>query len=208
MLRRLALLVVLTVAAVGCAGGPPPPAPPLFQESAGEYTLDPGHSCVVFRVKHLSVAYFYGRFNQVEGDLNLDFTDNSKNKLNVRILADSIDTNAQGRDDHLKSPQFFDVENHPTVTFVSHTMEHQGGNVYRVTGDLTLLGQTKRVTVPAIQIGCGNDPWGGYRTGLEIVFEIKRTDFGMDAMTDLLGDRILLQVALEAIKNKDETTGS
>lgn len=168
-------------------------------EAAGTYEIDSVHSHVVFRIKHLGVAYQYGSFNQVEGSLTLS-ADPTKSEVQVDIAADSVFTANKKRDTHLKSPDFFDVKQFPTISFKSTKIEPAGGSTYNVTGNLSLHGVTKSVTIPMELTGTGKDPWGGFRVGFEGKLDIDRTDYGITFMPDGLGNEVNLMLTVEAIK--------
>lgn len=162
------------------------------------YKIDNVHSAVLFRVKHLGVSYCYGRFNEIEGKFSL--ADDANNSIEVTIKADSIDTNDKKRDEHLRNPDFFSVKQFPTITFKSKEFKKVGTNKYKVTGDLSLHGVTRTISVDLDHVGTGKDPWGGMRTGFEGSFEVKRSEYGMNYMPDGLGEDIRITVALEGIK--------
>lgn len=193
--------VALAAGGVGVMGGagvrevaPASSADPAFK-------VDAVHSSVVFRVKHMNAAYFYGRFNKVEGSFLLDAANPSASSLTVTIPTDSIDTNNGGRDKHLKSQDFFSVAEHPTITFTGRKFEkgaEENGEIsYTVTGDLTLLGKTKEVTATVRQTGQGPGR-SGEVGGIEAKFTIKRSDFGMNFMVGKgLGDEVTVMAGLE-----------
>ena len=178
--------------------GVPPPSEPGAE--AKTYKADPVHSSVLFRIKHLDVSYFHGRFNGVAGTFVFDDENPSAASLDIQIKVEDIDTNNADRDKHLKSPDFFDAEKYPLVTFKSRSLRKTGDHTYEVTGDLTLHGVTKPLTVGLERIGSAKDPWGGYRTGFETVFTIKRSDFGMTNMIGPVGDEVRLTIAIEGVR--------
>lgn len=160
------------------------------------YRVDSGHSSVVFAIRHLNVANFYGRFNEIEGT----FTDaGEKSEFDIRVPTASIDTNSEGRDRHLKSPEFFNVEQHPEMTFKSTSMR-MNGSKWEVEGDLTMLGKTKPIRATLTRVGAGKGMRGEERCGYEAKFAIKRSDFGMTAMLEGLGDEVRLVISLEGVK--------
>lgn len=191
-------LLVVACAAVGL--GAPPGA--MARASADEYTVDARHSTVIFRVKHIGVSYFYGRFNEVEGGFTFDEADPTKLVLDVAIKTKSIDTHNKKRDQHLKGPDFFHVKQYETISFKSTKVEQGEGGTYRVTGDLTLHGTTKPITVDVAHVGSGSDRRGRKLAGLETSFTIKRSEFGMDYMLGGLGDDIHIIVSLEGFSQK------
>jgi polyisoprenoid-binding protein YceI len=166
---------------------------------SGTYAIDGGHSSVLFRVTHLGVAPFWGRFNQIEGQVTLDVEDPSNSEVSIVIPAESVDSNNADRDGHLKSPDFFSVKEFPELTFESTKVSQARDGVLRVTGDLSMLGESNVVSFDAHQIGHGERGRFGYRAGYEADFSITRSDFGMDFMVGMLGDEVRLIVSLETV---------
>lgn len=163
----------------------------------GSYKVDPVHSSVIFNISHLGVAFVYGRFNTLSGTLTLA---EDGHAIDMTVEAASVDTNNEKRDQHLRSDDFFNVEAHPEISFKTKSFSPAGDGAYKVEGDLTLHGVTRPVTVEAKHIGSGDDPWGGYRTGFQATFRIKRSDYGMDKLMNSVGDDVELTVAVEAIR--------
>jgi polyisoprenoid-binding protein YceI len=164
------------------------------------FRVDPVHACVWFRINHLNIANFYGRFNEIGGTFILDKNDSKACSLDMEVKTASIDTNNADRDKHLKAPDYFDAEKHPTITYKSRRFKKVSDTRYEVLGDLTLRGVTKPLIIRLEHTGSGQDPWGNYRAGIETTFTIKRSDFGMTAMPGALGDEVRLTVALEGIR--------
>jgi polyisoprenoid-binding protein YceI len=163
---------------------------------AQEFKLDTVHTAVYFAVGHLNnTSITYGRFNDVEGA----FTLGEKASFEFTVKAESIDTNYKKRDDHLRGPDFFNVKQFPLITFKSKSAKKEG-NVYVVEGELTLLSQTKPITIKLTQGPEGKDPWGNHRTGLSTEFTIKRTDYGMTHMVGPAGDEVKLFISFEGTK--------
>ena len=174
---------------------------PAAARAADQYRVDPVHSSVVFRVKHLNVGYSYGRFNDIGGGLVLDEQNAAACAFELQLKADSIDTGNAKRDGHLKGPDFFNVKEFPTISFKSREVKPgKAANTYEVSGELSLHGVTRLVTVQLQRVGSGNDPFGGYRTGFETNFSIRRSEFGMTGMQGPVGDDIWLLVSFEAVK--------
>jgi polyisoprenoid-binding protein YceI len=188
MLNRLvaACLLVLSLAA------------PSF--AAESYKVDPVHSSAVFRIKHANVSFFAGRFNAPDGTLVLDEADPSKSSFNIVLSVDKVDTANEKRDAHLKSPDFFNAKQYPTITFKSTSVKKGEGSALQVTGDLTMHGVTKSVTVPVELTGKGQFPPGTQRAGVEATFTVKRSDFGMNGMQGMLGDDVKVLVGLSGMK--------
>lgn len=168
--------------------------------AADTYDIDKEHASVVFKVRHLGISDTWGRFNDVSGTLVIDEQDPSRSRFEVVIKTESIDTGNQRRDRHLRNADFFDAGQYPEITFRSKSVRRAEPSVYEVTGDLSLHGVTKSVTLRINKLGGGPDPWGKTRIGGELTFTIKRSDFGMTGMTPAVGDDVTLFVSLEGIK--------
>jgi polyisoprenoid-binding protein YceI len=167
--------------------------------SADTYQVDTTHSSMVFRVKHLGLANFYGRFNAISGSFTLD-DDAAKNTFQIQIQTDSVDTANAKRDQHLKSLDFFNSKQFPTITFKSTQVKKSGDASFDVTGDLTLHGVTKPVTAKVTKTGSGVNQAKKPAVGAEAELNIKRSDFGMSFMLEGLGDDIFIIVSLEAFR--------
>lgn len=175
---------------------------PLFAEAADTYEIDPVHSTMVFKIKHLNTAYFYGRFNEVKGSITADKDNPAKSRVSAAVKAESLDTDNEKRDKHLKSPDFFNVKQFPEIKFESNTVKHTGGDTYMVSGKLSLHGVEKPLQVEFTKTGEGKDPWGSYRMGFHTSFKIKRSDFGMKFMLDGISDEVELFIGIEAIRKE------
>jgi len=167
--------------------------------SAEPYKIDATHSAVVFKIRHLGVGYVFGRFNVVEGTVDVS-DDPSKEVFNATVKADSLDTGNGKRDTHLKSPDFFSVKEFPTITFKSKSVKPAGDKKVEVVGDLTLHGKTKEITVTMDRTG-PVDTKVGKLAGYDTSFTIKRSDFGMKTMLDAVGDEVTLMISLECDKD-------
>ncbi|RJP81912.1 MAG: polyisoprenoid-binding protein [Desulfobacteraceae bacterium] len=173
-------------------------AAPVMAEN--RYEIDPAHSSIVFSIKHFGVGNVYGRFNNPVGKLVFDEEKPENSSLVMEVNAVDVDTANQKRDTHLRSADFFNIEKFPVISFKSTGVTKLNPLEYEIKGDLTLLGKTKAATVKAQHIGSGKDPLGGYRTGFEAKFTIKRSDFGMDFMQGALGDEVQIITSIEALK--------
>jgi polyisoprenoid-binding protein YceI len=190
-LPLLAILLGVTILAVL----------PVAACAADQYKIDTVHSSLVFRIKHLNVGYFYGRFNDLSGSVLIDEDDPAKSVFDVLVKADSVDTANAKRDGHLKSPDFLNVKEFPTMTFKSKEVKLVKAQTFEVTGDFTLHGVTKSIKVQVRRVGSGKDPFGGgTRTGFETDFTIRRSDYSMGGMPNALSDYIWLLVGFEAVK--------
>lgn len=170
------------------------------QDTAQTYNIDAVHSAVIFRAKHLGVSYNYGRFNEFSGNITLDESDISKSKVELVVKAASVDTANAKRDQHLRSPDFFNAKQFPVITFNSTSVKQKVGqeNILEVTGDFELHGVKKSVTIDAEITGKGEHPRAGELIGFETIFAIKRSDFGMDYELKNVSDDIRITVSIEA----------
>ncbi len=165
----------------------------------GKYKIDPAHTTVLFEVGHLGFSDLVGRFNDVGG--SIDLKPNGKSKVMFEIKTASVDTNHGKRDDHLRSPDFFNAKLYPVIRFNSKKVSYnKQGEPVKVTGDLTLHGKTRQVDLNVAPVGAGKDPWGGYRAGYKAETVIKRSDFGMNFMQGGIGDDIKIVLNIEATK--------
>lgn len=178
-----------------------PVAAALPQSAAATFNVDPVHSSLFFKIEHMGVANFYGRFNSVSGEYTLDEGDPTKSQFNFTVKADSVDTANSRRDGHLKSADFFNVAEYPAITFKSTKVERAGENQLKVTGDLDLHGVTKPVTTD-VKIFPAKEIQQDVKGGLEATFAIKRSDFGMNygVSQGALGDAVALTVSIEAAR--------
>lgn len=164
------------------------------------YALDPAHTSVTFKVKHLGVTNVHGRFNDVSGTIVLDEANPGNNSVVIRVKTDSVDTANAKRDNHLRSPDFFDAKTFPVIEFKSTSLKKVNAETYEVRGNVSLHGVTRPLNVSAEMTGAGKDPWGNYRIGFETAFKVKRTDFGMTKMLQAAGDVVRLSVNVEGIR--------
>ena len=168
--------------------------------AAEKFELDSSHSTVLFKIKHLNTSWFYGRFTDIAGTLMVDAKKPDASTLEIKVKTESIQTDNEKRNAHLKSPDFFAAKQYPELTFKSTSAKSVGDGALEMKGDLTCHGVTKPLTVTLQKVGEGKDPFGGYRAGYETKFNIKRSDFGMDYMPGGLGDEIEIIVSLEGVK--------
>jgi polyisoprenoid-binding protein YceI len=171
----------------------------------GTWNVDPVHSSVEFRVKHLGIATVKGVFREYEGRIEVG-DDTGSTRAYGKIKAASIDTGESKRDEHLRSPDFFDAENHPDITFESTKIEVIDEDEFHVTGDLTMHGVTHPITLHAEVTGTEQDPWGNTRVGLEAQGEINRSDWGMKFNQALgsgnmvVSDKVRIGIDVSAVK--------
>jgi polyisoprenoid-binding protein YceI len=171
------------------------------------YTIDPAHSGAGFKIRHLMIAYIRGGFSGVTGDVIFDPANPANTKINASIDATTLHTHDQKRDSHVKAGDFLDVEKYPKITFVSTQVSPDGKNQWKVTGDLTLHGVTKPVTLDVESAPAeAKDPWGNLRSGAAATAVIKRSDFGLafnaplETGGVLLSDELHIHLDIELIK--------
>ena len=175
---------------------------PALGMAAEIYDIDPDHSAITFRVKHMGITFVYGRFNNARGSYAFDDTVPENCFIDIRVMAANIDTGNERRDDHLKSSDFFDVENFPDIVFQSVLVEKLQQATYRIIGHLTLHGITRFVTVEAVKTGDISFPDGEKRTGFESTFVIQRSDYGMNTTLGGIADQVQLTVSIEGIRRR------
>lgn len=169
------------------------------------YVLEPSHSSVEFSVKHMMIATTRGRFTDYAVTAEIDEHNFANSSAVVRIQAASVDTRQADRDGHLRSSDFFDVETHPEITFVSRRIEPKGGD-WRIVGDLTIRGVTREIVLDAEASGPVTDPWGGTRIGISAYGKVNRKEFGMvwnanlDAGGLVLAEDVKLAIEVELLK--------
>jgi polyisoprenoid-binding protein YceI len=177
----------------------------------GRYSIDPTHSRVGFVARHAMVTKVRGSFNEFEGSGYFDAENPAASRLELTIQAASIDTRNADRDAHLRSNDFFDMENHPEIRFVSTAVEQLDADSYRVTGGLTIKGVTKPVAVDFEYTGAAVDPYGNQRVGFEGTTTVNRKDWGvswnaaLDAGGVLVGEKVVLEFEVSAIRTPDAT---
>lgn len=178
-----------------------------YSTLTGEYTLDPSHSRIGFVARHAMVTKVRGAFNEFTGSAKLDGENPSNSTASVNIKVDSIDTRNADRDAHLRSNEFLKIEEFPEITFVSTEVARTGEDTFDLTGDLTVRGVTRSVTVPFEYQGAAKDPFGNDRIGFEGSATISRKDFGvtwnaaLETGGVLVSDKIVLEFEISAIKN-------
>ena len=169
--------------------------------SGNDYTVDPVHSSLVFGIKHFGASMFYGRINSPAGKLVFDEENPKNSMVEISVNAGDVDTASEKRDKHIKSAEFFNIKNYPLISFKSTNVKKISEKEYQVEGGLTFLGKTRTIKIVVQYIGSGKDPWGGYRSGFESRFTIKRSDFGMDFMMGPIGDEVQIIISIEAVRD-------
>jgi polyisoprenoid-binding protein YceI len=192
--------VSLAIAAAGLALSATAFASGPAAAPTGAYKVDPAHSAAFFEVGHLGgVSRFMGRFNDISGDLVVDAPE--KSKISVTIKTDSVDTKVEALDKHLKSPDFFNAVQFPTMTFTSTAVKFEANGEGSIGGNLSLHGVTKPVTFKLKQVGSGKGMKGEQRVGYVATATIKRTDFGMNyGVPGAATDEVDLRINIEGVK--------
>ncbi len=163
---------------------------------APSYEVDASHSSVVFKIQHAGVSNFYGRFTDIDGAWTFDPADPSTARFNFSVPTRSVETDNNRRNEHLKSGDFFNAAQFREITFESTSVKQVSGDMYEMTGNLTLMGETRKITAELQWLGTG-EMRGATLGGFEARFSIDRTDYGMDFMVGPLGRDVDLIVALE-----------
>lgn len=171
-------------------------------QAAQTYKMDTAgsHAFIQFKIQHLGYSWLLGRFNTFEGEFVLDEANVQNSKVNVTIDVASVDSNHGERDKHLRGKDFFDVSLFPKATFVSTKIEKTGDKTAKITGDFTLKGITKPVTLDAVYVGGGKDPWGGYRQGFEATTQLRLKDFGIDYNLGPASEVVDIYISVEGIR--------
>ena len=170
------------------------------QNTDKTYNIDSVHSSVIFRAKHMGVAYFYGRFNEFSGNISLDDSDVSKSKVEFELKSASVDTANAKRDQHLRSSDFFSVKQFPVITFESTNVsaKTEQENMLEVTGELNLHGVKKSITIDVEITGKKSIPQTGEVIGFHTIFDIKRSEYGINFAMDGVNDDIQIIISVEA----------
>ncbi len=171
---------------------------------ADDFALDETHTSVIFGISHMGISLTYGRFNKVTGTYTLDAADPAASKFQFSIAAESVDTNNAQRDGHLRSADFLNAAEFPVITFTSkQVVAKQEGDkpAYDVTGDLTMHGVTKEITLTFVKLGEGAGPQGGdFRTGFLCDTHLLRSDYGMDKHLPGVGDEVAITISFEGVR--------
>ena len=167
--------------------------------AADTYTLPPGQTSITFMIQHLGISFVHGRFNDVSGDFTIDKDTPAQSTFALTIKADSIDTNIQKRDDHLRSPEFFDTKKFPDLTFKSTKVEAIDVG-YKITGDFTMHGVTKSINFDLKGGKTIEFPKGTQRIGFSTAFILRRSDFGISALPDGIGNDVNIFIGFEGTK--------
>jgi len=178
-----------------------------LSQLSGTYTIDPSHTRIGFVARHAMVTNVRGSFNEFTGSAVLDGDNPANSTATVTIQAASIDTRNAQRDEHLRSNDFLALETYPEITFVSTGVERTDDSEFALTGDLTIKGVTRSVTIPFSFEGAATDPFGNLRVGFEGSVTINRKDYGvtwnaaLETGGVLVSDKIVLEFEVSAVKN-------
>jgi polyisoprenoid-binding protein YceI len=173
----------------------------------GTYTIDPSHSRLGFVVRHAMVTKVRGNFADFSGTIEVDGADPAGSSVAITAQLASVDTGDEGRDGHLRSADFFDVEANPTMTFTSTGITADGDDEFKVTGDLSIRGVSRPVTIELEYTGAAKDPFGNDRIGFEGKAEINRKDWGLEWNAALetggilVGEKVKLELDISAIRS-------
>jgi polyisoprenoid-binding protein YceI len=173
------------------------------------WQLDKAHSSINFSVRHMMISTARGRFEEFEGTFEINEADPGQSKIEVQIQAASINTKEAQRDGHLKSPDFFDVEKYPIITFKSKRVAKVGGQNVRLVGDLTIKDITKEVALDVEYAGQAKSPWGTINAGFTAQTKINRKDWGLtwnvalETGGMLVGEEVTISIELELVKQPE-----
>jgi polyisoprenoid-binding protein YceI len=199
----LAAVTAATAVFLTPAANQPQPVAPATVVAADAFDVDGVHSSLLFKIRHAGVSNFYGRVNNVKGEFTFDESNPAASKVHIHAETKDIDTGNDGRDNHLAAPDFFNARENPTLSFVSSSVKPAADGGYDVTGNLTLHGVTKEITVSIDDFAAKDaGPRMGFRAGFETQFTIKRSDYGMDLYVKegVLGDDVTIIVAIEGTR--------
>jgi polyisoprenoid-binding protein YceI len=199
----LAALAAALITAPAAAQAPATRPVVAAPATAATYLIDPVHSEVSFRIRHL-LGRVAGTFGEWGGTVVMDTVDVARSSVNVTIQTASIDTRVKQRDDHLRTPDFFAADSFPTITFRSTGVAMEGRHI-RVAGDLTIRGRTRPVVLAGTYEGIFPDPWGGTRVAFIASTTVNRQDFGVAFQGPFLGigqigDEVDISIAIEAVR--------
>jgi polyisoprenoid-binding protein YceI len=179
------------------------------QSTTSTWNIDAAHSVIEFAAKHMMITTVKGRLADAKGTITIDDANPDRSSVAVEFDAASLDTRSEQRDQHLRSADFLDVENHPAISFTSRRVEgarSEEGRAFKVIGDLTIRGVTKELTLDAVYEGAGKDPWGGSRVSFSATTKIDRREFGLlwNAALEtgglLVSNDVKVQIEVQAIR--------
>lgn len=181
--------------------------------AAEQYAIEMSHTSIIFGISHLGYSYTYGRFNEAKGNFTWDKSNPASSKFQLAIPVASLDTNDEARDKHLRNADFFNASQFPYITFAStkvDALQQPGprGETHNVTGNFTMHGVTRQVTLPMKKLGEGPGPYGKYRSGFFCQTTIKRSDFGMTNMIPNIGDEVAVTISFEGVRQNGAGSGT
>jgi polyisoprenoid-binding protein YceI len=191
------IILTLAIAAIG-----------ITASAQSKWNVDPSHSNVKFSVSHMVISEVEGSFSGYEGTLDAPGADFNNSTINFSVNVGTVNTNSEQRDGHLKSADFFDVAKYPTMNFKSTSFKKTSGNNYKLEGNLTIKGVTKKVTFDVTYGGTVKDPYGNIKAGFKAKGSIKRMDYGLtwSALTEaggmVVGDEVAIMFNIELAKAK------
>ena len=194
-MRQTLTAALLTIGLAGPALAQAVAAPPA-QVQAGRYAVEPQHTQIEFAVSHMGFTTYYGHFSNASGSLQLSPADPAASQLEIAVPVSTVSTTSDKLDEELKSPDWLDAAQFPQMTFRSTKVVPTGADAAEVSGDLTLHGVTKPVTLHARFVGAGTNPLDKkYTVGFQIGGEINRSDFGVKTYVPLIGDAVQLTIS-------------
>lgn len=167
---------------------------------AANYTVDPAHTSVVFKINHLDIGYIYGMFLEKEGTIHYKPEKPEDTSISLSVEAGSVFTGVKKRDNHLRGADFLNAKQHPKITFETTSVEKTDENTLKVTGDFTLRGITRTLTTDVKLTGSGKGPQGNFRRGFKTSFDVNRLEHNVDYMPEGLGENVKITVSGEAIR--------
>ena len=194
VLKKAGVVLAITAGLSGMA---------VSAQAAETYKLDPSHTSVIFIVNHLGFSNYQGRFGGASGEVTIDREDLAASSAEITIDLTQVDSGFEGLDNHMKTADFLDVENHGTATFKSTSVELTGDNTAKITGDLTLLGQSKPLVLDVILTGEGDHPMtGDHILGFAAKGTVTRSEYGMTYLVPAVSDDVTLQISSEFLLQK------
>lgn len=169
----------------------------------GTYEIDPAHTSITFGIEHMGIAIVYGRFDEFSGS----FTQGEQPGFDFQLQTDSVNTNQDERDRHLRSADYFNVDEYPTITLTSTELEPTDEG-WQATAELTMMGQTRPIELTLVKGGETEDPWGNYRAGYTTQFTIQRSEWGFTqgVANGMLADDVTLRIGLEGILQEEDSS--
>ncbi len=169
--------------------------------SAADYIVDyKAHASINFKVQHLGYSWLTGRFDKFSGKFSYDANNVSASKIEIKIETSSVNSNHAERDKHIKSDDFLDVSKFSQASFISSSVVDKGDNKIEIKGNLAMHGISKEITIAAVKIGEGKDPWGGYRVGFAGTSEITMKDFGIKMDLGPASSKVFFDLHIEGVK--------